>query len=456
VTFERVIAGGRIVTPERVMHGNIGIRAGRVAAISVDPLPGEETLDARGRVVLPGAVDLHVHFNEPGRTHWEGWGPGSRAAAAGGVTTVVEMPLNAVPPTTTAAALVTKVQAAQASSVVDFALWGGLITDNLADLPALAQGGVVGFKAFMCPSGTAEFPHVEDGILYEGLCRIAQLDLLLAVHAESHWITRHLTEQLQAQGRRDRQAWTESRPPIAELEAIQRALFLASRAGCRLHIVHLSRPEGAELVQEAKDAGQSVTVETCPHYLTLTDDDLVRLGPVAKCAPPLRDRAAQDRLWQDVLAGRIDCITSDHSPCPTDDKTRGNEDIWQAWGGITGVQTLVSLILTEGVARRGMDLQLCAAVLAGTPAKIAGLWPRKGGIQIGADADLLIVDLAREWTVAPSWLQSQHKHSPFIGRTLKGWIDLVLRRGVTVARAGEVTADRGGVWLRRPGPASAP
>ena len=330
MTFERVIAGGRIVTPDRVVHGNIGIRAGRVAAISVDPLPGEETLDARGRVVLPGAVDLHVHFNEPGRTHWEGWGPGSRAAAAGGVTTVVEMPLNAIPPTTTAAALVTKVQAAQASSVVDFALWGGLITDNLADLPALAQGGVVGFKAFMCPSGTAEFPHVEDGILYEGLCRIAQLDLLLAVHAESHWITRHLTEQLQAQRRRDRQAWAESRPPIAELEAIQRALFLASRAGCRLHIVHLSRPEGTELVQEAKDAGQMVTVETCAHYLTLTDDDLVRLGRVAKCAPPLRDRAAQDRLWQDVLAGRVDCITSDHSPCPTDDKTRGNEDIWQA------------------------------------------------------------------------------------------------------------------------------
>src|SRR2546422_8182596 len=248
-----------------------------------------------------------------------GWGPGSRAAAVGGVTTAVEMPLNAMPPTTTAEALSAKVQAAEASSVVDFALWGGLITDNLAHLPALASAGVIGFKAFMCPTGTPEFTHVEDGILHEGLCRIRELGLFLSVHAESYWITRHNTERLQSQGRTDRRAWTEARPPAAELDAIQRALFLAARAGCRLHIVHMTLPEGAEMIQESKAAGQPVTVETCAHYLTLTDDDLVRLGPVAKCAPPLRDGATQEGLWQDVLQGRIDCFTSDHSPCPTED-----------------------------------------------------------------------------------------------------------------------------------------
>lgn len=449
--YQRVVADGLITTPDGTIRGSIGIHDGCIAVISPDPLQGDEVIDARDRVVLPGAVDLHVHFNEPGRTHWEGWGPGGRAAATGGATTVVEMPLNAIPPTTTAAALVTKVQAAQASSAVDFALWGGLITDNLAHLRELASAGVIGFKAFMCPSGTAEFTHVEDDILYEGLCQIRELGLFLAVHAESHWITRHNTERLQAHGRTDRRAWGEARPPVAELEAIQRALFLASRADCRLHIVHMTLPEGAELIQESRAAGLPVTVETCAHYLTLTDDDLVRLGPVAKCAPPLRDRATQEGLWQDVLQGRIDCITSDHSPCPTEDKTRGDEDIWQAWGGITGVQTLVPLMLSEGVHRRGMTLPQFATLLSATPAKIVGLWPRKGAIQIGADADLLIVDMDREWVVEETWLQSRHKHSPFLGRPMKGWIDLVLRRGQTVARHGQVVADHGGVWLKRAG-----
>lgn len=446
--YDRVVAGGLIVMPQGTVRGSIGIRDGRIAAISPNHLPGDEVLDARGRVVLPGVVDLHVHFNEPGRTHWEGWGPGSRAAAAGGVTTVVEMPLNAIPPTVTANALSEKVQAARAGSIVDFALWGGLITNNLEHLSALAAGGIIGFKAFMCPSGTAEFTHVEDGILYEGLSRIRELGLFLAVHAESHWITRYNTERLQGQGRHDRQAWAESRPPIVELEAIQRALFLAARAGCRLHIVHMSVHEGTELIQESKAAGQRVTVETCAHYLTMTDDDLVRLGPVAKCAPPLRDRAGQEQLWQDVLSGQIDCITSDHSPCPTADKTRGDEDIWQAWGGITGVQTLVPAILTEGVHRRAMSLPQFATLLCATPAKIAGLWPRKGAIQVGADADLLMVDLEREWVVERSWLQSRHQHSPFIGRKMKGWVEQVMRRGTTVVKDGGVTADGGGAWLR--------
>jgi len=451
VSFQRIVADGLIVTPDGTVRGSLGIHDGRIAAISPDPLQGDEVIDARDRVVLPGAVDLHVHFNEPGRTHWEGWGPGSRAAAAGGVTTAVEMPLNAMPPTTTAEALSAKVQAAQVSSVVDFALWGGLITDNLAHLPALASAGVIGFKAFMCPTGTPEFTHVEDGILYEGLCRIRDLGLFLSVHAESYGITQHNTERLQSQGRTDRRAWAEARPPAAELEAIQRALFLAARAGCRLHIVHMTLPEGAELIGESKAAGQPVTVETCAHYLTLTDDDLVRLGPVAKCAPPLRDRATQEGLWQDVLQGRIDCLTSDHSPCPTEDKTRGDEDIWQAWGGISGVQTLVPLMLSEGVHRRGMPLPQFATLLSAAPAKIAGLWPRKGGIQIGADADLLIIDMNREWVVEGAWLQSRHKHSPFIGRSMKGWIDLVLRRGQTVAQDGEVTVGGGGAWLRSKG-----
>lgn len=443
-----VIADGLIVTPEATFQGSLGITDGRIAAISGSRLDGHEVIDTRGRVVLPGAVDLHVHFNEPGRTHWEGWGPGSRAAAAGGVTTVVEMPLNAVPPTTTVAAHEAKVAAARGQSVVDFALWGGLVTDNLEHLAGLAGAGVIGFKAFMSRTGTAEFTHVEDGILFEGLHRLRDLGHVLAVHAESDSITRDRTERLRAQGRRDRRAWGEARPPVAELEAIHRALFLAREAGCRLHIVHVSIPEGVEAVRQARTAGQSVTVETCGHYLALTEEDLLRLGPVAKCAPPLRDAARQRGLWEAVLGGGIDCITSDHSPCPTEEKSRGEDDIWEAWGGITGIQTLLPLLLTEGVHRRGLPLDRFAALLSSGPAKIAGLWPRKGAIRVGADADLVIVDMEREWTVERSWLHSRHKHSPYIGRDMKGWVMQVLLRGRPLARDGEIVGETTGQWLR--------
>ncbi len=450
MTYDLVIADGQLVTADGTYAGSVGITGGRIAAIAQTPLAGHEIIDARGRVVLPGAVDLHVHFNEPGRTHWEGWGPGSRAAALGGVTTVVEMPLNAVPPTTTVAALEAKVAAARTQSIVDFALWGGFITDNLEHLPALARSGVIGFKAFMSHSSTKEFTHVEDGLLYEGLRRLAGLDHFLAVHAESDSITQDRMERLRAQGRRDRRSWGEGRPPVAELEAIHRALFLAREAGCRLHIVHMSLPEGAEMIRQARAAGQPVTVETCSHYLALTEDDLIRLGPVAKCAPPLRDVARQQGLWEVVLAGHIDCITSDHSPCPTQDKTRGEEDIWEAWGGITGIQTLVPLMLTEGVHRRGLSLDAFATLLSSAPAKIAGLWPRKGAIQVGADADLMIADMNHEWTVERSWLCSRHRHSPFIGWKMKGWVAHVLLRGEVIARDGEVISQSTGEWLRKP------
>ncbi len=447
MTYDLVVTDGLVVTPDGAAQANVGIAGGRVETITADPISGREAISARGRTVLPGAVDIHVHFNEPGRTHWEGWGPGSRAAAAGGVTTVVEMPLNAIPPTTTPDALAAKVAAAERSSAVDFALWGGLVTNNLDHLPALAHGGVIGFKAFMCATGTPEFTPVDDALLAEGLAQIRRLAGLLAVHAESETLTRELTRQLRSAGRADRAAWGESRPPQAELDAVRRVLALAAQAGCRLHIVHMSLPEGVDLVTEAKQQGQAVTVETCAHYLTLTEDDLIRLGPVAKCAPPLRDRSRQEAMWERVMAGHVDCITSDHSPCPTADKTKGDEDIFAAWGGITGVQTLVPLMLSEGVHRRGMTWGQFVTLLAANPARIAGLWPRKGAIQVGADADLMIVDLDRRWVVDRSWLQSRHTHSPFLGLQMHGAVEHVLVRGRTVAADGVVAAGAGGAWL---------
>jgi allantoinase len=362
---------------------------------------------------------------------------------------VVEMPLNSLPPVTTVEALEAKVTAADGQSMVDYALWAGLITDNLAHVPGLGRSGVIGFKAFMSASSTEEFTHVEDGMLHEGLRQIGALGHVLAVHAESNWITSDRTERLRAQGRRDRRAWGEARPPLAELEAIHRVLFLARHAGCHLHIVHMSLPEGAKMIREARAGGQVVTVETCGHYLVLTEEDLVRLGPVAKCAPPLRDAARRQGLWEAVLRGDINCITSDHSPCPTEDKIRGEDNIWAAWGGITGIQTLLPLMLTEGVDRRGLPLERFTELLATNPAKIAGLWPRKGEIRIGADADLLLVDLERSWRVEGEWLYSRHPHSPFIGWEMKGRIVRAFLRGQEIARDGEVVGEPGGVWLRR-------
>src|SRR3989441_12469647 len=436
--YETVVAGGLLVTGPGVLRGYLGINAGRIARIGEAPLIGDDMVDARDRTVLPGAVDLHVHFNDPGRTDWEGWGPGSRAAAAGGVTTVAEMPLNCLPPVTTVDALQAKVAAAQGQSMVDYALWGGLITDNREHLASLAAAGVIGFKALMSHSSTEEFTHVEDGVLFDGLQRLRDLDQFLAVHAESNAITQDRMRRLQADGRRDRMAWGEARPPVAELEAIHRALFLAQQAGCRLHIVHMSLPEGAEMIHAARSRGQAVTVETCGHYLALTDDDFVRLGPVAKCAPPLRDRARQLGLWEAVLGGRIDCITSDHSPCPIEDKARGNDDVWAAWGGITGIQTLVPLMLTEGVLERGLSLERFTALMSTNPAKIAGLWPRKGEIRIGADADLLLVDLQRAWRVAPAWPYSLPPPPPFLCPPIKTWVATALFWGRAIVLAGGV------------------
>jgi allantoinase len=211
----------------------------------------------------------------------------------------------------------------------------------------------------------------------------------------------------------------------------------------------MTLPEGAAAIKTAKSAGQAVTVETCPHYLSLIEDDLVRLGPVAKCAPPLRDRGRQDELWAAVRRGDIDCIASDHSPCPTEHKTRGADDIWAAWGGITGTQTLLPLMLTEGVHRRGLTLVRLADLVATVPARIAGLWPRKGEIRVGSDADLTIVDLDRAWRLDADWLQSRHRHSPFVGRHMKGWIAIVLRRGEAVVRDGNLVGASRGRWLRR-------
>jgi allantoinase len=391
---------------------DIAIADGVIAGFEAGPARAE--IDARALAVLPGVIDAHVHFNEPGRTDWEGWSTGTRALAAGGATACVEMPLNAHPPTIDGPAFDAKVAAARASAVVDFALWGGLVPGNLDRLEELAERGVVGFKAFMCDSGISDFPAVDEDALAAGMARAAQLGLPVAVHAEDPATLREPSGT----------GWREfvaSRPVEAELRAIETAIELARETGCSLHIVHVSTARGVDLVAQS-----DATCETCPHYLTLSEDDLETFGTRAKCAPPLRTAAERDALWERI--GDLALIASDHSPCPPAMKAG---DFTAAWGGIAGCQTLLPLLLDAG-----MPLADVAKLTSTGPA--ARLRLPKGGIAAGADADLVLVDLDDRHAPA---LHDRHRLSPFAGQPLRGRVVRTLVRGTTVFHDGRIVAE---------------
>jgi allantoinase len=424
MSFDLLIRQGTVVAsgmPPQVL--DLGVTDGVVAALGRDLAgPAREEVDARGLHVLPGAVDVHVHLNEPGRTHWEGFATGTGALRAGGTTTAIDMPLNAHPPTVDAAAFEAKRACLERAALVDMALWGGLVPGHLDDMDALAERGVVGFKAFMSSSGTDDFPRADDLTLYEGMRRAAALRLPVAVHAENEALTAGLAAH--APGRTVRE-YLLSRPPIAEREAIARAIAFAEDTGCSLHVVHVSTGVGVALVVEARARGVDVTCETCPHYLTFTEEDADRLGAVAKCAPPLRGRADVDALWSALLRGEIPIVATDHSPAPADLKQGDDAFAW--WGGISGAQTLLAVLLTEGLVR-GVPLELIAQVVSFNPAHRFRLGP-KGRLVPGADADLVLVDLGADYTLAAEELEYRHKHSPFTGRALRARVVRTFLRG---------------------------
>jgi len=417
--------------------------AGGVFDAIVDPGHGKafDEIEARGLHVFPGVVDAHAHVNEPGREDWEGWRAATRGAAAGGVTTLADMPLNSLPPTVDGDAMRAKESCAARSAIVDYALWGGLVGADQSSLRELMMLGVVGLKAFLCPSGVPEFPHLDAGTLVPALAAAAAAGHLVAVHAEDEAIVAKGTDQLHTMNRRDRAAWLESRPPAAERRAIERLADAARETGARVHVVHASSSAAVSAVLRARERGASVTVETCPHYLFFSAEDVDRVGPALKCAPPIRDASSRERLWQHVLAGEIDLVASDHSPCTVELKTRGDGDIWEAWGGITGIQSLLPVMLTEGVHRRGLRLTALARLVAGAPARLLGLSPKKGAIRAGADADVALVALEREWTFEPEQLQARSGLSPYVGRSFRGAVVRTLVRGITVFDDGEFVED---------------
>jgi allantoinase len=438
--FDLIIRNGTLVTPAAVFLTDLAIADEQIVAIEPE-LAGfaREIIDAQGFHIFPGLIDAHVHFNEPGRDHWEGWATGSAALAAGGGTLCFDMPLNSSPPTCDAASFAAKRAAAERSSLVDFALWGGLTPTSLAHIDELAALGVVGFKAFMSNSGLAEFPAADDMTLYDGMLRCARLGKLVAVHAENDSLTAGLAARAQADGRISARDFLASRPAIAELEAIQRAIMLAEATGCRLHIVHVSLGRGVAMVAEAAARGVDVSCETCPHYLVLSEDDLERLGPVAKCAPPLRPAAETEALWGHLAAGTITLVASDHSPSPPDMKGYNPSlaipqslNYFALWGGISGVQTTLPLLLSEGYHRRQLPLQRIAALCTTNVAQRFALPTHKGQIAIGAHADLAMVELDAAYQLSATDLHYRYPLSPFLAMPLRGRIIRTLRRGHTI------------------------
>jgi len=427
-----VVRGGTVVTPTEVSRTDIGIADGQIFVVAREITQTTcEVINATGLHIFPGVIDAHVHFNEPGRTHWEGFVTGSHALAVGGATTYFDMPLNSSPPTLDGASFDAKLAAAKAGSLVDFALWGGLVPQNLDRLEELHERGVIGFKAFMSNSGIGDFPCADDTVLRRGMKRVAAFGSVVAVHAESEAMTQQLTQQCLASRRTSIRDYLDSRPVAAELDAIRRAIDLAGETQCALHIVHVSCGEGVALVVEAKRQGVNVTCETCPHYLVLTAQDVERLGAVAKCAPPLRPASVQKELWQHLLAGRVTTIGSDHSPSPPEMKRAAPEDegdFFKLWGGIAGGQHTLELLLTHHPSHA---LPLLAQVTSFNVAKRFRLRPAKGAIAIGADADLALVDLNREGIIRREDLLDRHRLSPYVGRPLKGRVVRTILRGRT-------------------------
>jgi allantoinase len=484
-----IIRSTRVVLPDGVAPASITIENGTIVRIDRDEpefadarlkpshsdnagarglsrafgelVPSDQRLDVGDLVISPGIVDTHVHINEPGRTDWEGFDTATRAAAAGGVTTVVDMPLNSIPATTTVAALEAKRAAARERCHVDVAFWGGVVPGNAAELEPLVAAGVRGFKCFLAPSGVDEFPHVGEVDLRAAMPIIARLGVPLLVHAED---PRSLRTIVDASRIADYRAYLETRPPASEVDAIRLMVRLSREYGAHVHIVHVASREAADELARAKSEGVRITAETCPHYLTFAAEEIPDGATEFKCAPPIREAAQREALRDALRSGTLDLVATDHSPAPPTLKCPG--DFARAWGGIASLELSLAATWTtlnaqlSTLSRRAessaFDVEssalnvessaaLCAlaAWLSERPAALAGLSARKGRIAVGSDADLMIWDPDAEMTVDPMTLQQRHQLTPYAGRRLRGVVTTAMVRGERVWEAGQVRSGRG-------------
>ena len=445
-----VIRSERVVTPEGVKAATVHIRNGTITAVrGYDDLPGGANVyDARKSVVMPGLVDTHVHINEPGRTDWEGFETATRAAAAGGVTTLIDMPLNSIPATTTAAALKIKRTAARRKCWVNVGFWGGVVPGNAGELRAMYSAGVFGFKCFLVPSGVAEFENVAESDLRAALPILADLDAPLLVHAE---LPRPLEEAMKPLTNADPQSyamWLRSRPAAAETQAIELMIALARQYRARVHIVHVSSELSVPLIHRARKEGLRVTAETCPHYLVFTARGIRRGATEYKCAPPIRDSRNQEGMWRALKAKTIDMVVSDHSPSPPAKKCRETGDFFRAWGGISSLQLGLPVMWTKMNGRNHSFSHLVRWMSSG-PARLAGLESHKGAIAAGFDADIVIWNPERRFIVKPRMLQHRHKLTPYANRPLRGEVEATFLRGEMIYDRGRFLGAPRGALLRR-------
>jgi dihydroorotase len=441
MALDLIVKNGTIVSPTVSYRGHVLIEDGKVVEIKLrDDLPAaKKVIDASGLYVLPGLIDPHVHFRVPGLAYKEDFDTGSQAAAAGGITTIIDMP-NVVPPTSDVEGFLAKVACAKGRSYVDYGIYGVIIEGNSGQILPLAEAGVVGYKIFLGET-VGNIPAPQDGEIIDAWRIVSRTGLRCGVHAEDNGIILYLRRKLQDQGRKDPLAHLESRPPIAEAEAISRAILFAREAKSRLMIYHMSAAEGVELVRRGKESGVDVMGETCPHYLIMEGEDMVRmrLGSLLKMNPPVRSREHADALWRGLLDGTIEVIGTDHSPHTPEEKMANHPmgDIWQAIPGCAGVETNVPLMLTQVNAGR-LSLNHYVKVQAEGPARAWNLWPRKGHLGHGADGDITIVDLRKEGTIDKDRLHSKSKVTPFHGFHVKGLPVYTIVRGNVVMENGEL------------------
>ena len=433
----RVLRSTRVVLPDGVRPARVVMGLDRIESVLDHGEFAYGVYELQDLVVMPGLVDSHVHINDPGRADWEGFGTASRAAVAGGVTTLVDMPLNSIPATTTVAALADKRAAAErVRGLADHYFWGGVVPGNTAELAPLAAAGVRGFKCFLVPSGVPEFEHVGESDLRQAMPVIAQLGLPLLVHAEVPGPIERALASLGAPRVPTRYAdYARSRPPEAEVEAIAMLIRLCREFGTRTHVVHLAAAEALPMIEQAKAERLPLTCETCPHYLYFADDRIPAGSVAHKCAPPIRGESNRAALWSALAAGTIDLVASDHSPAPPSMKGDGSGDLFNAWGGVASLQLGLSVMWTLCHEHR-LGPEHLARWMSSGPATLAGLASRKGRIAAGFDADLVVWDPDAEFVVDGAALQHRHPMTPYHGERLRGAV-------VRTFRGGRLAYDRG-------------
>jgi allantoinase len=441
------IRGERVVLPGGIRAATLAIVDGRIAGVlpyASTPSSGKP-IDAGALVVMPGIVDTHVHVNEPGRTEWEGFRSATRAAAAGGITTLVDMPLNSVPATTTLAGLQAKLRAAEGQCHVDVGFWGGVVPGNAAGVAGLGRAGVLGFKCFLSPSGVEEFEHAAEADLREVMPLLAAAGLPLLVHAE---LPGQLRPMEPGADPASHASWLATRPPEAEEAAVGMLVSLAREFRVHVHVVHVAAAGAVALLAEARASGVPVTAESCPHYLSFCAEEIPDRRVEFKCAPPIRDRHHRDALWQGLRDGVLDLVATDHSPAPPEVKRLEEGDFFASWGGISSLQLSLPAVWTEAKAR-GFSIEDVSRWLCAAPARLAGLDPAKGRIAEGADADLVLWDPDAEFVVTGDVLEHRHKATPYAGRRLRGRVYRTMLRGMTIYEDGRFSGPSAGRPLLR-------